>query len=99
LASYVVENRIPHLRLAYFGADNPWAYLDDKRLEFIPPPWNDEFVKGRTHIELKSGYYAISATLLSGQFFQPKYRDYYAPFRNLTPCAKAGYSIFIYRIP
>jgi hypothetical protein len=44
------------------------------------------------------GYYAISATLLTGQFFSERYRDYFHEFRTRKPIAKAGYSIFVYRI-
>ena len=45
------------------------------------------------------GYYAVSAALLSGQFFKPRYHDYYKAFRDRKPFAKCGYSIFLYKFP
>ncbi|MBM3795147.1 MAG: hypothetical protein FJW31_14000 [Acidobacteria bacterium] len=98
LARYVEEQNIPHIRLAYFGTDNPYAYLTDARLETIAPPWNEALAQGERFLP-QPGYYAVSATLLTGQYFAPKYRDYYEAFREMKPVAKAGYSIFIYRVP
>lgn len=98
LDAVIREKRIPHLRLAYFGMDNPFARLPQDRFELIAPPWSDDLVKS-TRIPLEPGYYAISATLLTGQFFSEKYRDYFAPFRSMRPIAKAGYSIFVYQVP
>ena len=98
LAAYLETHPIPKIRLAYFGKDNPYAHIPEARFEQIAPPWHESLVSGpRLHPE--PGYYAISATLLTGQLFQPRYRDYYQAFRDLTPVAKAGYSIFIYKVP
>lgn len=98
LADYVKGNNIPKIRLAYFGTDNPYAYLTDERLETIAPPWSKELVSGERFVPVP-GYYAVSATLLTGQYFEPRYRDYFAVFRDSEPIGKAGYSIFIYRVP
>jgi hypothetical protein len=98
LARLIDEQNLPKVRLAYFGMDNPYAYLTDKRIESIPPPWSDGLVRS-TRLEPDPGYYAISATLLTGQLFEPKYRDYYSEFRSRKPFAKAGYSILLYKIP
>ncbi|MGC8794923.1 MAG: hypothetical protein ACP5U2_16200 [Bryobacteraceae bacterium] len=89
---------IGKLRLSYFGTDNPWSYFTDKKLELIPPPWNDALAGGRRVLELQPGYYAISASLLPGHFFEPQYRLYYRCFLEMKPVAKAGYSIFIHRV-
>jgi len=86
------------VRLAYFGTDNVWAYLSDKEIETIAPPWSGVAVQG-IHLNPEPGVYAISATLLTGQFFAKEYRDYYQEFRKRRPFAKAGYSIFLYKIP
>lgn len=98
LRDVIREQKIPHLRLAYFGMDNPFAHLPQDRFELIAPPWSDDLVKS-TRMPLEPGYYAISATLITGQFFAAKYRDYFAAFRSMRPIAKAGNSIFIYRVP
>jgi hypothetical protein len=97
LESAVREHRIPKIRLAYFGTDNPYAYLSNQILETIAPPWDGRGASERFVPE--PGYYAVSATLLTGQFFAPRFRGYYDVFRQTKPIAKAGYSIFIYRVP
>ena len=97
LAEYLQRNPVPKIYLAYFGADNPYAYIPENRLEPIAPPWGSGAGKG-PRIDVKPGYYAVSATLLTGQLFEPKYRDYYKRFREMEPVGKAGYSIFIYKV-
>ncbi|MBL8229659.1 MAG: glycosyltransferase family 39 protein [Bryobacterales bacterium] len=97
LAGYVRRHRIQKIRVAYFGSDNPWAHLGDEVMEPVAPPWSDDYITGERY-QPKPGYYAISGTLLTGQFFRPRYRDYFAEFRSRNPIAKAGYSIWIYRV-
>jgi hypothetical protein len=63
----------------------------------LPPPWDDSLVQG-TRAPIMPGVYAVSVSLLTGQFFQPKYRDFFAYFRGLKPFARAGNSIYIYRV-
>ncbi|NWF85371.1 MAG: glycosyltransferase family 39 protein [Bryobacteraceae bacterium] len=98
LAKIVRQQRIPRIRLAYFGLDNPYAYLSDPAMQTLAPPWSDDMVSS-TRFVPEPGYYAISATLLTGQFFVEKYRDYYSCFRRMKPIAKAGYSIWIFLVP
>lgn len=93
----VREKRIPVVKLAYFGVDPPWRHIPEKHIESIAPPWSDDLVTS-TVCPVSAGYYAISASMLTGQHFAPKYRDYFSPFRRLKPIAKAGYSIWIYKI-
>ncbi len=96
-AEWVNRHHVGRVHLAYFGMDNPWAYLKDDRLTSIAPPWSDELVDSLRY-QPRPGYYAISATLLTGQLFAPKYRHYFAAFRDLPPIAQIGYSIRIYEI-
>jgi len=96
LARFVEANNVPKIRLAYFGMDNPFGYLDEKRIEAVAAPWDDQLARG-LRLKPEPGYWAISATLLTGQLFREKYRDYFAEFRETPPVAKAGYSIYIYR--
>ncbi|MBI4904885.1 MAG: glycosyltransferase family 39 protein [Acidobacteria bacterium] len=98
LAEFIRRNKISKIHLAYFGSDPPHQHIDGKLIEWLAPPWSPSLVSG-TRLEPEPGYYAISATLLTGQLFAPEYRDYFAAFRNRKPVAKAGYSIFIYEIP
>lgn len=91
------KRRIPLIRLAYFGVDPPYRHMPERYIEGIAPPWSDDLVKS-TVCPVSAGYYAISASMLTGQYFAPKYRDYFAPFRKMKPIAKAGYSIWIYKV-
>lgn len=97
LASYVHAQHIPRIRLSYFGNDNPYRYFRDSELEMVPPPWSDSDPRP-TRFQPRPGYYAISATLLPGHFFAARFRDYYAVFKQMSPIARAGDSIYIYRI-
>jgi 4-amino-4-deoxy-L-arabinose transferase-like glycosyltransferase len=96
-AEWVDREGIPRIHLAYFGMDNPWAYLRDDRMSSIAPPWSDDLAQGSRYVP-KPGFYAISASLLTGQHFAPKYRDYFAAFRHAKPIAQIGYSIRVYEI-
>ena len=98
LAAYVKDHRISKIHLSYFGMDNPFAYIPENQLEIVPPPWNAQWAQGAQFVP-KPGVYAVSATLLTGQFFAQRYRDYYGRFRKMQPVARAGYSIYIYRVP
>ena len=98
LRAWYERSGVRHFTLSYFGAENVFAYFNDEQVECVRPPWNAETALGRTSMALEPGYYAVSATLISGQFFPPEYRDYYAAFRRMQPVARAGNSIFIYRL-
>jgi hypothetical protein len=97
LAEYVKEQNIPMFRLSYFGTDNPFRFFPEDRLELVAPPWADSLVNSRQLVP-QPGYYAISASLLPGQFFEPKYRDYFAAFRRMQPVAKVADSIYMYKV-
>lgn len=87
------------LSISYFGADMIFRYFREGTVLLLPPPWTDALAKGRTVVAPQPGiYYAISPTMLPGQFFLPKYRDFYSAFKQMTPIARPGYSIFVYRV-
>lgn len=98
LAELVSTRGIPKIRLSYFGTDNPWAYFSEQQLELVAPPWNEQLAQGAIY-QPKPGFYAISANLIPGHMFEPRWQDYYRAFRRLEPIAKAGYSIYLYYIP
>jgi hypothetical protein len=97
LADYLRRNGIKKIRLYYFGFDKLHRYGIQDRVEVVAPPWGPDLVKER-RLEPAPGLYAISATLLPGHFFPPQYRDYFEYFRRRKPDARAGYSIFIYKV-
>jgi hypothetical protein len=98
LAEYVKTNRIKKIKLYYFGFDKLHRYGVQDRIERAPPPWSTQLVQTRQLVP-EPGLYAVSATLLPGHFFAEEYRDYFQAFRERRPDARAGYSIFIYKIP
>ena len=97
LAAIVRGMGIRKLYLSYFGTDSVWAYFDDQTTVPLAPPWSDEFAAGPV-FQPEPGYYAISVTLLPGHMFEERYRKYYSAFWKLKPVARAGYSIYLYRI-
>jgi len=94
----VTARRIESIRVCYFGTDNLWAYFTDKEIELLTPPWFAGYAQGPRY-KPRPGWYAISATHLTGQLFPEEYRDYFAEFRGIRPAAKIGYSIYLYEIP
>jgi hypothetical protein len=97
VAVYTRRHDIKHLNLAYFGFDRPQRFFAPGSVTNIPAPWEDRPDTPERLVPAK-GWYAISASLLPGHFFLPKYREYYAEFRQRRPVAVAGGSIFIYRV-
>jgi hypothetical protein len=111
--------------LAYFGQINPtiFAYRGDSWDWFLPPaaPGTMRPIREGSSAtalplvgparRLVPGYYAVSATLVSGLrwrlydssplAWEPAWRaenDAFGYFRNFTPVARIGYSIYIYKL-
>lgn len=91
LKTYMDEHGIKRIKLAYFGLSDPAYYGID--YEYMPSYviLNPKGVK--EDIELK-GWFAISATMLQGVYLPQ--RDFYKIFKDATPVARIGYSIFVY---
>ena len=96
LKSVIERLGIKKLRLSYFGSDDVWSKLSDQIVEPLAPPWSSDLAQGKVY-QPQPGYYAISVTLLVGLHLQPEYRDYYKAFRERTPIARAGHSIYVYK--
>jgi hypothetical protein len=101
LHEIVEHHHLGRIKLGYFGTAHPSYY----GLDFEPlPTWNPTPEQGnplaRTYYphDPAPGVYAISATLLQGVVMGPEEWDTYAWFRDQVPFAKAGYSIFLYRV-
>jgi len=102
----VVERyNLGQIKLSYFGTAHPSYYLGRPGFDFEPlPTWNPTPEQGnpstRTYYphDPAPGIYAISATHLQGVVMNPDEWDTYAWFRDKPTFAKAGYSIFLYRV-
>lgn len=98
LARYTRQHHIPSVRLSYFGNDMMYRYFLGNQVVPLAPPWSEQLVKSDRLVPEPGAWYAISPTLIPGQFFAPRFKDYYAAFRTLEPVARPGYSIFVYHI-
>ena len=93
LADFVQENNIEKISVDYFGGGVPKYYLG-KRVE---PWWSS---RGQP-----KGWFAISATFRQGALGTPapgfirKPEDNYEWLKQYPPIARAGSSIFIYKLP
>jgi hypothetical protein len=79
------------LMLYYFGGADPRYYgIHYANLpgSFAPPD--------QTHPTGQKPYWAISAVALEGQYLNSKSQAFYAPFKNRTPTAILGGSIYLY---
>jgi len=92
LADFVNKNNIEKIRVDYFGGGSPSYYLKDK----YEPWWSS---RGRPQ-----GWFAVSINQLQGAQAKPvkgfviKPEDSYSWLQNEKPVARAGTSIFIYRL-
>ena len=96
LQDYVEENNIDHIAVDYFGAGDLKYYFDDK----AEPWWSSRGAP--------SGYFAISASFRQGAYGElvpsptlthRNEEDLYLWLRPHKPIARAGQSIFIYKLP
>lgn len=91
LKKFMTEKRIAKIQLAYFGHGLPEHYGIAYEPLLLPP---------------KSGYAAISVSLLQGHPYLLTYLDppqvvepdQFRFLRNLQPLGRAGYSIMVYKI-
>lgn len=97
LAAYVARNRIEKIRTFYFGFDQPGHYIPREKIDNQAAPWDKKWVTS-TRLDPAPGVYAISVNILLGYFFEPDYREYFACFKQRTPEAQPGYSIFVYHV-
>jgi len=91
LKEYTERRGIREMKLAYFGTADPGYY--GMSYESI----SDQDLMALEEGRLTRGAFAISATFLQGLYL-PGDRDRYKWFRDRTPTAQIGYSIFVYEI-
>lgn len=91
------RDQIQWISTYYFGNDLPRRYLAEGKFNVIAPPWDPQYAQGEV-LDPQPGLYAVSANMLTGHFFAPKYRNYFARFRSMKPYAVAGGGIYIYLV-
>ena len=95
LAAWLEARDIDHVWLSYFGEGRPDYYgIGYTGLDSYPPRLMNPNARPLYPADPAPGIYAISATTLQGVHFQDHER--LAWFRDRTPLAKIGYSIFVY---
>jgi hypothetical protein len=93
LKRWMDERGVSSINMAYFGSADPsyygidCIYLPGSPL-FVPPD--------RVSAPVLPGYVAVSETLLSGVYSDPRQRAFYAPFAHLAPIASIGHTINVY---
>jgi hypothetical protein len=97
LGEWVARHHIGQLKTYYFGNDVLWHYIPHEKIVLQAAPWGREWEK-ETRLAPGPGVYAISVNTLTGHFFSPAYRDYFAWFKAREPDGRAGWSIFLYQV-
>jgi hypothetical protein len=92
LRSWMREHGVAHVNLAYFGTADPAYYgIDCTHLPGAPTFALPQIMKPRL-----PGYVAISATVASGVYLDPRWRLFYRGFRHETPVATIGNALKVY---
>jgi hypothetical protein len=96
LTRWMDRQGVKMINLGYFGVDVPEHHIP-YRFDNLPSPfWGDKLKENR--YLPGPGYYAISLNCLLGFYWEGDRVHYFEWFRDREPIAKAGYSIFIYRV-
>ena len=94
LKAWLDANRVPHIKLSYFGTADPGYHQIPCELlpgQMLPPP--REVVR-----QVQPGeVVAVSVTNLQGVYLKPEDRPLMERLRARTPVATIGHSIRIYR--
>ena len=89
---------VERIKLGYYGEGVPSYYgIQFDPLICSPDRWQHPLYHDLYSADPAPGIYAISVDLLQGRHLADP--DTYAWFRQQTPIAKIGYSIFIYQVP
>lgn len=98
LGEWTASQNDPLIYLAYFGSGDPTAY----GIRFRKVVWVEDFEPDRRPLlPGPSDYFAVSVTLLQGMYVHdPAIAEWLARVKtDMTPIARAGDSILIYRLP
>jgi hypothetical protein len=92
LKNWMDDAGVAHVNLAYFGTADPAYYgIDCTHLPGAPTYALPEIMKPRL-----PGYVAISATVASGVYLDPRWRLFYRAFRDERPVATIGNALNVY---
>lgn len=92
LKRWMDDNGVAHVNLAYFGTADPAYYgIKCTHLPGAPAFAAPDVMRPRL-----PGYVAISATIASGVYLDPRWRLFYRPFADRMPVADIGHSIRVY---
>jgi 4-amino-4-deoxy-L-arabinose transferase-like glycosyltransferase len=95
LASWLRENPVGRIKLAYFGSADPRYYGIDCDLlpgYMAPPP------PQVTRRVRPGDVVAVSATILQGLYAEPAMQPLFARLRATAPLAVVAHTIFVYRV-
>lgn len=92
LKRWMDDAGVSHINLAYFGTADPMYY----GINCTYLPGGPTFTLPLIMRPKLPGYVAISATVLSGVYLQPRWRLFYRPFFDQPPVAEIGNSIRVY---
>jgi tetratricopeptide (TPR) repeat protein len=97
LKRWMDRESVPHIGLAYFGTADPAYYgIDHTRLPAgIPGIELPSIAQTWTKPRLP-GHVAVSATVLTGVYLDPRWQIFYGGLRRMKPTAVIGNSIFVY---
>jgi hypothetical protein len=94
LKRWMDEHGVDQIGLAYFGTADPGYY----GIRYTPLPDTGLFAGGPPVAPRLPGWFAVSATILSGAYGDDRSRAFYQPLRDRQPSATIGYSIHLYWI-
>jgi len=88
-------NRVPRVKLSYFGSADPAYYgIDAEALPGYTAPHAPRVTR-----DIRRGdVVAVSATNLQGVYLDPEDRPLMERLRQLEPIGRVGYSMFVYRV-
>jgi hypothetical protein len=92
LKKWMDQEGVRHINLAYFGTADPAYY----GIECTHLPGAPTFAEPYIARPRLPGYVAISATVASGVYLDPRWRLFYRPFADERPVADIGHSIRVY---
>jgi hypothetical protein len=97
LKQWMVDRGVSRIGLAYFGTADPAYYGIDytalpaatpgMELTSIARPWGEPTLPG---------FVAVSATVLTGVYHEPRWQMFYSGLRDTEPVEVVGNSIFVY---